>query len=157
MNTQVNWQKIRTEFQRLTDIDQLKQEVQRIGTEIRNFDYQSVLSPGAKTKVKMFEKRYSDLMRTIYQAQRQMDREFNRILRQLKGQKKDMSRTVAEQKEKLERVTADFKKRFTNSADKAQAKARTTSGRTRTVRTKTASPGRTTSKKTTVARARRKA
>ena len=42
MNAQVNWKKIRTELQRLADVDKLKTEVTRIGNEIRNFDYSQI-------------------------------------------------------------------------------------------------------------------
>ncbi len=116
MNTQVNWKKIRSEFQRLADVDKLKSEVQRIGSEIRKFDFHSVLSPSAATKVKTFEKRYAELMRTIHQAQRQMDREFNRIMRQIKGHRSDVTKVVAQQKSKLEKVSRDMQKRFTKKA-----------------------------------------
>jgi hypothetical protein len=116
MNTQVNWKKIRGEFQRLADVEKLKTEVHRIGSEIRKFNFHSVLSPSAATKVKNFEKRYSELMRTIHQAQRQMDREFNRILRQIKVHRSDVNKVVAQQKNKLEKASTVLKKRFTKKA-----------------------------------------
>jgi len=116
MNTQVSWEKIRNELQRLADVETLKDEVQRIGTEIRKFDLQSVLSPRAQAKVKNFEKRYADLMRSIHQAQRQMDREFNRILRNIRVHRSDVSKSVNVQKQKLERASADLKKRFAKVA-----------------------------------------
>src|SRR5687768_582968 len=116
MNTQVNWKKIRGEFQRLADVEKLKSEVARIGTEIRKFDFHSVLSPAAATKVKNFEKRYAELMRTIHQAQRQMDREFNRILRQIKVHRSDVNKVVTQQKNKLEKASTVLKKRFTKKS-----------------------------------------
>jgi hypothetical protein len=125
MTAQVNWKRIRSELQRLADVDQLKGEVSRIGHEIRKFDFHSVLSPAAAEKVKNFEKRYADLMRTIHQAQRQMDREFNRILRQIKTHRTDVSKVVADQKDKLEKVSTDFKKRFSKSERMAPAKKKT--------------------------------
>ena len=75
-----------------------------------------VLSPAAATKVKNFEKRYAELMRTIHQAQRQMDREFNRILRQIKVHRSDVNKVVAQQKDKLEKASTVLKKRFTKKA-----------------------------------------
>src|SRR4051794_22118939 len=116
MTTQVNWKRIRTELQRLADVEQLKGEVARIGAEIRKFDFHSVLSPAAAQKVKTFEKRYTVLMRTIHEAQRQMDREFNRILRQIKTHRSDVTKVVADQKDKLEKVSTDFQKRFSRTA-----------------------------------------
>lgn len=117
MTTQLNWKKIRSEFNRLADVDTLKSEVHRIGTEIRKFDFHTVLSPAAQQKVKTFEKRYTTLMRTISQAQRQVDREFNRILREVKVRRKDVNKAVTQQKTKLEAVTKQFKK-YAKSAKK---------------------------------------
>jgi hypothetical protein len=119
MNTQVNWQRIRKEFQRLTDVENLKSEVHRIGAEIRKFDFHAVLSPSAQERVKTFEKRYGELMRTLQQAQRQMDREVNRILRQIKGHRADVTRAMSEQKDKLEKMSSEFQKRFSKSAKSA--------------------------------------
>lgn len=114
MNTQVNWKKIRAEFERLADVEKLKSEVQRIGSEIRGFDFHSVLSPAAQAKVKNFEKRYTEISRSLHQAQRQMDREFNRLLTQIKGQRKEVEKTAKE-----------FQKRFTKKAAAAKATAKT--------------------------------
>lgn len=116
MNTQVNWKKIRDEFQRLTNVEKIKSEVNRIGTEIRKFDYNTVLSPAAQSRVKTFERRYAELMRTLHQAQRQVDREFNRILRQIKVHRSDMNKAVAQQKYKLEQASTVLKKRFSKKA-----------------------------------------
>lgn len=145
MTTQVNWKRIRTELQRLADVDQLKGEVARIGAEIRKFDFHSVLSPAAAQKVKVFEKRYTVLMKTIHQAQLQMDREFNRILRQIKTHRLDVTKVVADQKDKLERVSSDFQKRFSKTAAKSA----------RTAGTATRGTKKTASKKATSTRQRK--
>ena len=122
MNTQVNWQKIRGELQRLANVEALKSEVQRIGSELRNFDLHSVLTPTANDRVKAFEKRYGELMKTIHVAQRQVDKELNRILKQIKAHRSDVTRAMTEQRTKLEKVSADFKKRFSKQAVAAAAK-----------------------------------
>ena len=142
MNTQVNWKKIRDEFQRLADVDKLKKEVTRIGKDLRKFDFHTVLSPAAQAKVKKFERRYSDLMRTIHQAQRQMDREFNRVLRQINVHRTDVTKVVNEQKKNLEKASQVMKKRFSK---KSAAPVRTAG-----------TPKRVT-KKSTTTRKRRKA
>ena len=120
MTSQLNWQKIRTELNRLTDVEKLKSEVQRIGAEIAKFDFHSVLSPAAQDKVqekmKKFEQRYTDLMRTINQAQVQMDREVNRIVRQIKVHRADMDKVVSEQKSKLEKASEVLRARFTKKS-----------------------------------------
>ena len=122
MTTQFNWGKLRQELQRLTDVDTLKSEVQRIGTEISRFDFQAVLSPSAQARVKQFEKQYADLMRTIHQAQRQLDREVNRILRQIKVHRKDVNKAVQQQKVKLEKASKNLQKKFNAKAGKRTRK-----------------------------------
>lgn len=108
MNTQASWQKIRNEFTRLTDVDQLKTEVQRIGNELRKFDFHTVLSPSAQTRVKKFERRYAELMRTMQTAQRQVDREFNKIMRQMKERRGMVSKVMTQQKTKLNTLRKQF-------------------------------------------------
>ncbi len=108
MSTQASWQKIRKEFTRLTDVDHLKSEVHRIGNELRKFDFHAVLSPSAQARVKMFERRYATLMRTMQQAQRQADREFNKILRQVKTQRGTVSKVMSQQKNKLNTLRKKF-------------------------------------------------
>jgi predicted nucleic acid-binding Zn-ribbon protein len=135
MTGQLNWQKIRTEINRLTDVEQLKSEVQRIGSEIRKFDFQAVLSPAAQQKLKKFEKRYTTLMRSISQAQRQMDREFNRVLRNIKTHRSDVEKAVAQQKTKLEKTASGLRKRFSKkSAGKATPGASRKRGSSKTAK-----------------------
>jgi hypothetical protein len=122
ISSQVSWQKIRNELQRLSDVDELRSEVQRISKEIRKFDFHSVLSPTAQAKVKMFEKRYAVLMRSLHKAQRQVDRELNRVVRNLHTHRSDVSTAFNQQKQKLEKITADFQKRF-GKATKGKKKA----------------------------------
>lgn len=119
MSTQASWQKIRNEFTRLTDVDQLKSEVQRIGNELRKFDFHAVLSPSAQARVKMFERRYAELMRTMQTAQRQVDREFNKVLRQVKSRRTTVAKTLSEQRDKLYTLRKKF------SAGSAQMKKNT--------------------------------
>jgi hypothetical protein len=130
MNTQVNWQKIRNEFSRITDVESLKTEVQKIRKELSKFDLNAVLSPAAAEKVKAFEKRYSTLMRTVHQAQRQVDREFNRILREINVRRADVNRVVNEQKSKLEKASNDLRKYWARTAKSktAASAAKRTSG-----------------------------
>ncbi|MGE4132528.1 MAG: DUF4286 family protein [Bdellovibrionales bacterium] len=131
MNTQANWQRIRDEIQRLTSVDELKTEVHRIGTEIRKFDFHTMLSPAAQAKVKVFERRYANLMRSVQQAQRQVDREFNRLMRQIKTRKTDVSKAMKQQKSKLQ----DIQRTFT--ASKAKVKKTAKKGKTAATKTRT--------------------
>jgi len=119
MNPQVNWQKIRDELQRLADVDKLKNEVHRIGTELRKFDLNKVLSPKAAEKVKSFEKRYADVVKSLGQAQVQVDREFNKLLRQIKDHRSDVTKVMNEQKGKLEKISTELKQRFKRGKNEA--------------------------------------
>ena len=125
MNSQASWSKLRTELQRLTDVEHLKNEANRIGAELRNFDFQKVLSPTAQARVKIFEKRYAELMRTVHQAQRQMDREFNRLMRQVKTQKAGVTKTLNQHRSKLEKASMDLRKRFVANGFKMNAMKKT--------------------------------
>lgn len=138
MSTQASWQRIRNEFQRLTDVDQLKSEVHRIGNELRSFDFHTVLSPSAQARVKSFERRYAELMRTMQQAQRQVDREFNKILRQIKTQRGTVTKAMAEQKSKLDVL-----------------RKKLTAGTTKMKKMKKAAPKRTTKKSATTKKRRK--
>jgi predicted nucleic acid-binding Zn-ribbon protein len=119
MSTQDSWQRIRNEFTRLTDVDQLKSEVHRISNELRKFDFHAVLSPSAQARVKMFERRYAELMRTMQQAQRQVDREFNKIMRQVKVQRSTVTKVMTEQRDKLDTL----RKKFTAGSAKMKKNA----------------------------------
>ncbi len=123
MSTQASWQRIRNEFQRLTDVDQLKTEVHRIGNELRKFDFHTVLSPSAQARVKSFERRYAELMRTMQQAQRQVDREFNKILRQIKTQRGTVTKVMTQQKNKLDLLRKKLSKGTTTMKKTAAKRA----------------------------------
>ena len=129
MSTQASWQRIRNEFTRLTDVDQLKSEVHRIGNELRKFDFHAVLSPSAQARVKMFERRYAELMRTMQQAQRQVDREFNKILRQVKSRRGTVTKVMMQQKNKLntlrKKLTASSAKMKKSATKRATARPKT--------------------------------
>ncbi len=133
MSTQASWNRIRNEFTRLTDVDQLKSEVHRIGNELRKFDFHAVLSPSAQARVKMFERRYAELMRTMQTAQRQVDREFNKILRQVKARRSTVTKVMTQQRDKLDTLRKRFSKGSAQMKKNASKRATT---KTRTAGTK---------------------
>jgi len=129
MNPQVNWQKLKGELNKLTDVAKLKQDLQKIATEIRKFDFHTILTPDAKERVKAFEKKYAELIKTIHQAQRQVDREVNKILRQVKGSAiladgrlENIRRVAFDQKDRLTKITKDLRKRFGKTTKKGKRK-----------------------------------
>lgn len=125
MNPQVNWQKIKGELNKLTDVAKLKQELQKLASDIRKFDFHTILTPEAQERVKTFEKKYAELLKTVHQAQRQVDREVNKILRQVKGSAlladvklENIRRVAFDQRERLNKATQDLRKRFGKTAKK---------------------------------------
>lgn len=115
---QVNWTKLMAELGKITDIDRLKTEVQRISKEIRKFDIHAHLSPTARERLKKVETKYQEVSKTLNRTQRQVDREFNRVLRNLKDQRSRAEKGLAvvkeaalEQKRKLEKASTDLKSR----------------------------------------------
>jgi hypothetical protein len=135
MNPQVNWQKLRGELNKLADVNKLKADLQKIANEIRKFDFHTILTPEAKERVKTFEKKYADLIKTVHQAQRQVDREVNKILRQVKGSAiladgrlENIRRVAFDQRDRLTKLTQDLRKRF-GKAPKKKGKRKATGTR----------------------------
>lgn len=135
MNPQVNWQKLKGELNKLTDVARLKHDLQKIATEIRKFDFHTVLTPQAQERVKVFEKKYAHLIKTVHQAQRQVDREVNKIIRQVKGHRlladvklESIRRVAHDQRERLTKVTEDFRKRLGVSGGKKKTAKRKSGG-----------------------------
>lgn len=111
----LDWTKIKKEVNRLSDLEVLRTEIQKVRDEVKNFDYQGFLSPSAQQRVKDFEKRYNKLMKTVGSAQRQIDREFSKLIRQVQKHRDTaedrismLKKLAEEQKNKLDKVAKDF-------------------------------------------------
>lgn len=130
----INWEKIKAEIQKLTDVDYLSTELNRIANELKKFDVNAYLSPTAKTRLKDLEKRYSELLKGISKQQRQFDREFNKVVRSLKTHKTDIEKKLKvvqakakTQKAKVESVGEELKKKVAETvAAKAPSKKKVT-------------------------------
>jgi uncharacterized phage infection (PIP) family protein YhgE len=121
----LDWNKIN----RLSDLEVLKSEIQKVRDEVKHFDYQAYISPTAQKKVKDFEKRYNKLMKTVGSAQRQLDREFNKLIRQVQKHRDtaedriDQLKILAdEQKNKIEKMASTITSKVTKTTRKAPAK-----------------------------------
>ncbi len=128
----LDWGKIRQEINRLSDLDTLKSEIQRVRDEIKGFDYSGYLSPTAQKRVKDFEVRYNRLMKSVGSAQRQLDREFNKLIRQVQKHKETAEerinslRTIAdEQKEKIDKLTKDLTSKVNSTVVRSAAGRKT--------------------------------
>jgi phenylalanyl-tRNA synthetase alpha subunit len=98
----LNWEKIKNEAKRLTDVAELKKELSKLSQEIQSFDLSQHLSPSAKKRVSEFEKAYNQVLAKINRAQRQFDRELNRALSQLKKTKVEAEKQVKKVRKKAQ-------------------------------------------------------
>lgn len=100
-----NWRERLEELLKAKNLDDLKSELSKIGSELQNeihsFDINAHLSPEAKSKVKQLEKRYNEVLKSIHKAQKQFDREFNKTLRTLKSTQKDAEKRLSTIKKKV--------------------------------------------------------
>ena len=89
----LNWNKIQSEINRLSNVEELKKELKKLKTEIRKFDIYAHLSPAAATRLKKLEKRALEINTTIRRLESTLEREFRKVLEQLKLQGRQAQRT----------------------------------------------------------------
>lgn len=81
----IDWNKIRNELNKMANLDKITAELKKVKAELSHGDFHSILTPSALARVKKVEKKYSQLVKSAHKAQLQIDREVNRILRQVKS------------------------------------------------------------------------
>ena len=84
MAFELNINKVKEEIQKLSNLEYVKSELKRLTEEIRQFDVQKRLSPTARKRLRGLESRYENWMRSLSKAQKQLDREFSKALRNIK-------------------------------------------------------------------------
>lgn len=126
---QINWTKLKGEINKFADLEHLKTEVQRLTKEISKFDIHAHLSPSAKARLKKVEARYVEVSKTLGKTQRQVDREVNRVIRQIKAQRSraekglDMLKAAAQgQSKRLEKARDMFKARVAQATGTKKAR-----------------------------------
>ncbi|MCM2281966.1 MAG: hypothetical protein NDI61_08990 [Bdellovibrionaceae bacterium] len=83
MKTDLN--SIKTELQRLTDLDYLKKELGQIKADIKKFDIRIKMSPQAKSRLKQLESRFHDIRNKMTALQKQVDSEVNKLIQTLRS------------------------------------------------------------------------
>jgi hypothetical protein len=138
MNPQVNWAKIKAEINKLADLDHVKTEVKRIAEEIRKFDINKRLSPTAKQRLKNVESKYHEVTSRLNRTQRQIDREFNRVLRflnQNRSKAKDgldmVKQTASDQRRRLKRVGDEIRNRVLKTSGTKRKSSRKKGAKTK--------------------------
>jgi hypothetical protein len=85
---------IKKEIGKLTDLDYLKAELNRIAVEIKKFDVHVSLTPQTKDKLDQLEKRFRDVLKTINQMQSQVDREIVKFMKVVKKTRLDAEKKL---------------------------------------------------------------
>lgn len=130
MNYELNWNNIKKELNKFTDVDRLQAEVHKIKTEIKKFDVNTVLSENNQERLKQLETKYAHLMKSIHRAQRQFDLEFNKLLRRFKTTQAEAKKTLKnvkgmaeEQKVKFDKASSVIRKKVLANAKTVTKKA----------------------------------
>lgn len=137
MNYELNWNKIKKELNKFTDVDRLQSEVNKIKSEIKKFDVNTVLSSSNQVRLKQLEGKYANLMKSIHRAQRQFDLEFNKVLRRFKTTQTEAKKTFKNVRGLAEEQKVKFDKAAKAVRKTVLAKTKTKSGGKKKARKKT--------------------
>lgn len=80
MKKDLNFTQIKSELLKLTDVDYLKKELQRLANEIKEYKLDVALTPQAKSKLKSLEKRFHDVRKALIKAEKQISTEVNKFV-----------------------------------------------------------------------------
>ena len=121
------------ELLKVKNIDELKGELTKLASEIQSelqqFDINSHLSSDAKKRVKVFEKRYNEVINLIQKAQKDFDREFNKRVRVLKRARQDAEKQIKSFKARVAKHRNEIIKVSTNLRKKIKTKAKSKTGK----------------------------
>ena len=67
---------LKKEFKRLTDVGELKSELNRLASEIKKFDLTTAIPPAQRTRL---EKRYRQLKKRMTELQKSVDKTFAKV------------------------------------------------------------------------------
>jgi hypothetical protein len=86
---------LKKELSRLTDIKYLKKELNRIAGEVRNFQVRDLpLTPQARQRIEQLEKRFRELMKNLAQVQKQVDTNFDKLMKVVRRKGKSRKATA---------------------------------------------------------------
>ncbi len=122
----LSWTKLKGEINKVADLDRLKSEIHKLGTELSKYDISSFMSPTAKKRLADLEKRYAEGLKALTKGQRQFDREFNKALRTFKTHKKKAEAKIEQLRKNIAKGKKSTRKktsRKTSTRKKASTKA----------------------------------
>lgn len=134
--------KIKTELSKIKDLQSFKVELGKLGQEIAQelVKLNATYGPQAKKKLDEIEKRYNEVLRSLTDRQKQLDKELVKardVLKQTRGEVEkrfEMAKKhVMDQKEKLTTILAQQLKKQTGGGKKtSRARTRRTKSETST-------------------------
>lgn len=153
----LDWQKIRTELAKIKDMQTLKEELHKLSTEIKKIDLDSNLVPQARKQLASLQNRYETFVVQLSSAQKQLDREFNRVWRQMRQTKVQAQSTLKMAKKdvlkhgtSLDKMAKSLAKTIASSAKAStQSSSKKRSSQTSKTRKSTVRNAKTSKRKTT--------
>lgn len=125
MKTDLNSLKaIKSELKRLADVDTLKKELNRLATDIKNFDLSQSLTPQAKARVEKLEKRFKQLKASLQDLQTKADAAFDKFAALVGRSKKTAKATRTSAKKAPRKSKSTGAKAATKTAKKPSVKKR---------------------------------
>jgi hypothetical protein len=139
-----NFDRIRKEIEKYTNTKQIKAEFSKLEEKVRNFDMHLKLSPEAKRKIDLVEKKYGEVVKAVNDAQKKLDVEFTKAVKNLKTTRSDLEKKLNGIRTKAQSHKNKIKATLDNSAKSSAKPARKTSAKKaaktlKKVSTKTAS------------------
>lgn len=128
----IDWNKIRNELNKMANLDKITAELKKVRAEFSHGDFHSILSPSAIARVKKVEKKYSELVKSAHKAQLQIDREVNRIMRQVKSYNSITKLKLQDVKDVAEAQKKTFLKSIREKTKQHKAKAKGKSAKKKT-------------------------
>ncbi len=121
-----NLEKIREELEKYTNIEHLKKEFAKLESKVRNFDLHTKLSPEAKRKLEVVEKKYNEVVKAISDVQKKVDSEIAKAVSTLKKTRDDAEMRLGEIRSKAashtEKIKAKMKETEKPTAPKTTKK-----------------------------------
>lgn len=138
MAKSIDWNKIRSELNKMANLEKITAELKKVRAELSHGDFHSILTPSAMARVKKVEKKYSALVKSAHKAQLQIDREVNRIMRQVKSYNAITKIKLQDVKDVAEAQKKTFLKSIREKAKQHSAKPKARSAKKKTSASATA-------------------
>jgi len=85
---------LKKELGRFADVDYLKKELNRVATEIKNFDFQSHLTPQAQKRLKTLEVRFNEILKAITTIEKRVEGNFTKFMRVVRSKTSEAKKTA---------------------------------------------------------------